>query len=244
MDIMPDLIPSRTWLIGGPEVFTGATLEKRIQGYKKGTGPLTEYGPLPNGDVSVAPESTLIMVGALPNETLEWALDPKKNPLPQEPFWNRENPEHHPSDMKQSPPILATLNQNLRYAMHKLLCEDLQRMGITETDIKLDFSQAVVPHAGEHIIAHKASISPMENVRVLDQNNEEIFSSSFSILYDDLADELQIWWSSNEDEDIPAEIWQRLDLGIRRRLHKHPHWKKSLRVRAFAASQHEKSPSS
>ena len=244
MDIMPDLIPSRTWLIGGPEVFTGATLEKRIQGYKKGAGPLTEYGPLPNGDVSVAPESTLIMVGALPNETLEWALDPKKNPLPQEPFWNRENPEHHPSDMKQSPPILATLNQNLRYAMHKLLCEDLQRMGITETDIKLDFSQAVVPPNGEHIIAHKASISPMENVRVLDQNNEEIFSSPFSILYDDLADELQIWWSSNEDEDIPAEIWQRLDLGIRRRLHKHPHWKKSLRVRAFAASQHEKSSSS
>lgn len=240
MDIMPDLIPSRTWLIGGPEVFTGVSLKETIASYKKGSGARTEYGPLPNGDVSVAPESTLIMVGALPSESLAWSLNPKENPLPQEPFWNRNTPEYHSSDQQQTLPILSTMNRDLRFAVHALLCADLKRMGINDSNIALDFSQASSSPNGEHIIAHKASISSMDEVRVRNKEGTEIFSSSFTVLYDDLADELQIWWSTDPDEDIPTEIWERLDLGTKRRLHKHPHWKKSQRVREFVAKTHQK----
>ena len=240
MDIMPDLIPSRTWLIGGPEVFTGAALKKKLQPYKKGSGSLTEYGPLPNGDVSVAPESTLIMVGALPCESLAWALNPKENPLPAEPFWNRSTPEYHPSDQKQSLPILSTMNRDLRFAMHALLSSDLKRMGIQEENITLDFSHAHPSPNGEQVLAHKSSMSSMDGVRVCNQEGKEIYSSSFTVLYDDLADELQLWWSADPSEDIPIEIWEQLDLGIKRRLHKHPHWKKSQRVRDFVATQHHK----
>jgi hypothetical protein len=240
MDIIPDLIPSRTWLIGGPEVFTGKALNSKIKSYVQGSGAKTKYGPLPNGDVSVAPESSLIMVGAIPTETLDWALDPERNPIPSPPFWNRTIPEYHPCDQQKDHPQLASMNRNLRYAIHKLLFEDLARIGINEDDVTLDFSQARIPENAQHVIAHKAPLSSIENIRLINAQKEEIFCSSFEVLYDDLSDDLQLWWITTYDEDIPDEIWSRLDLGTQRRLHKHPRWKKSVRVRDFAANRHKK----
>jgi len=240
MDIVPDLIPSRTWLIGGPEVFTGRSLQERIRKYiQPGNGTVTAYGPLPDGDVSVAPESSLIMVGAIPTETLEWALDPKQNPIEPQPFWKRDVPEYHPSDLQQELPQLSSMNRNLRYAVHKLLYEDLSRIGINPEGCTFDFSQSTIPDSAEHAIAHKASINSMNNIRVLDSSTNECLYASFDFVYDDLADDLQIWWKSDSESEIPDAIWERFDLGTKRRLHKHPRWKDSIRVRNFIARQHQ-----
>ena len=241
MDIIPDLIPSRTWLLGGPEVFTGSSLQQRVQSHiRHNKGPKTMYGPLPNGDVSVAPESSLIMVGAIPTETLEWALDPKANPLEDQPFWSRDTPEYHCSDRQAELNQLASMNRNLRFAVHKLLFEDLTRIGIDNTGCTLDFSEAIIPQNAEHAIAHKASLNTMNNIRVLTSSQEECLCSGFDFIYDDLADELQLWWNGDNNEEIPAAVWERLDLGTKRRLHKHSRWKKSERVRSYIAQQHQK----
>ena len=239
MDIMPNLLPSRTWLIGGPEVFTGKQLQDKIRKYQKGSGPKTMYGPLPPGDVSVSPESSLIMVGAIPTETLDWALDPTANPLPSAPFWNRNSPDYHQTDQKKNIHQLSSMNKNLRFAVHKLLFEDLKRIGIEDTNVTFDFSQAEIPINAEHVIAHKSALCSMTNVHICNAKEESIFRGSFEVFYDDLADELQIWWCTTETDEIPQDIWALLDLGTKRRIHKHPRWGKTQKSREFMAEQHK-----
>ena len=52
--------------------------------------------------MSVSPQTTEIMVGWVPTETLDWALDPKSNPISNEdPFWDRKIPDFHPTDAKR-----------------------------------------------------------------------------------------------------------------------------------------------
>ena len=239
LDIIPDLIPSRTWLLGGPEVFTGAQLTKSIAPYKKGSGARTTFGPLPNGDVSVSPESSLIMVGAIPQETLAWALDPKSNPLPASPFWNRDIPEYHPSDTQESIEILSTMNRNLRYALHRELIGDLQRVGVSTTTCTLDFSQASFVSEGLSSTPHKSHLQEIDHIRVIDSSGDVVLTSGFTFLHDDLSDVLHIWWNNNE-RSIPTSIWEHLDLGTRRRLHHHPVWQQDPLVRDFISSQHKK----
>ena len=55
-----------------------------------------------------------------------------------------------------------------------------------------------------------------------------------------LADDLQIWWQTDEDLDIPEQVWHQLDLGIRRRLIFHPLWQHTPLVRQYAAQRHER----
>ena len=60
-------------------------------------------------------------------------------------------------------------------------------------------------------------------------------------LYDDLADDLQIWWQDEEETDgilIPQRIWDRLDLGVKRRLIKDSYYKNDKNVREFSANNH------
>ena len=45
-----------------------------------------------------------------------------------------------------------------------------------------------------------------------------LYTGNVAFIYDELADDLQIWWQTDEDLDIPNHIWNDLDLGIRRRL--------------------------
>ena len=67
------------------------------------------------------------------------------------------------------------------------------------------------------------------------------FLGNSRFLYDQLADELQIWWQSDAEKDevlIPQHIWNKLDLGVRRRLIKHPYYSNDIKVREFSAQNH------
>ena len=120
LNILPSLIPSRTWLVGGPHVLSGKEMEELVSPYRKKQphgrslsglaqklfskedNTITDFGPLPHGDMSVSPKTTEIMVGWVPTETLHWALDPKSNPVTdEEPFWDRKIPDFHPTDTKK-----------------------------------------------------------------------------------------------------------------------------------------------
>ncbi len=237
LNIMPDLIPSRTWLVGGPEVFTVEELIRRIKKYKKGSGGKTQYGPLPHGDMSIPTETTLIMVGSIPKETLEWSIDPSGHRLEEKPFWNRSITDYHPADQQAPHPLLSTMNRNLRYAVHKLLVEDLKRIGIEQTDVSLSFKDAEKHPSNHTALPHKALMLEMSHVAALSSSNEVLHKGDINFIYDDLADEFQLWWA--ESDEIPKEIWDRLDVGVRRRLQKNTRWKRDPSVLAFVASTHQ-----
>ena len=57
---------------------------------------------------------------------------------------------------------------------------------------------------------------------------------AIDFIYDELADAFLVWWA--QDDHLPDYIWDQLDLGVRRRLQKHPKWKSNPKVLDFAAS--------
>jgi hypothetical protein len=238
LNILPSLIPNRTWLLGGPKVYNGKALEAAIKDYKAGKGKRTSRGPLPHGDMSVPPETTEIMVGWVPTESLEWALDPHKHPIedPPSPFWNRPDPKGHHTDQGGKPEALSPYNKSLRYAVHEGLFQDLSNIGVSGS-VQFDFSDAKPIQNGSKGLPHKAELLELEDVKII-KNNKVIHQGRMDFIYDDLADEFQIWWAT--DSQLPDYIWNRLDLGVRRRLQKHPKWKTNEKVLSFAAKAHER----
>ena len=259
LNILPSLIPSRTWLVGGPHVLSGKEMEKLVAPYRKKQphgrslsglaqklfspdNLITEFGPLPHGDMSVSPKTTEIMVGWVPTETLSWALDPKSNPIvSEEPFWDRKIPDFHSTDAKKNDPIFTSMNRNVRFALHQLLSQDYADITSDQSQITLDFTQATIRENAREATPHKGHISEICNIQINNQNNQHIFSGNMRFLYDDLADDLQIWWQDEEENDgilIPQRIWERLDLGVRRRLIKDSYYKNDKNVREFSANNH------
>ena len=250
LNIMPHLKPNRTLLIGGPEIFTGEQLEVLANKFRKkhpSNNLFSRYkerrwrtsrGPLPDGDMTVPPETTEIMVGNIPSETLAWAIDPEKNPIkePHTPFWNREPPSYHIADQQLDTPVLSSLNSNLRFALHKQLIEDLIHLNQSTEDVQLDFSNATFRTNSHSARPHKSLLYELEKVALLDSNQQQLLSGNVCFIYDDLADELLIWWERGAG--IPEEIWNQIDLGVRRRLCKHPKYAQDEQVLAFAASRH------
>jgi uncharacterized protein YbjT (DUF2867 family) len=239
LNILPTLIPNRTWLLGGPIVYAGKALENAIKPYKVGSGKKTLRGPLPHGDMSVATETSEIMVGWVPTESLEWTLDPRKNPIedPPAPFWNRPDPRAHHTDQGEETESLRPYNTSLRYAVHEGLFQDLRNLGISGT-VQFDFSEAVPIKDGNIGLPHKAELMELDKVKII-QENTVVHQGRFDFIYDDLADDFQIWWA--KDNTLPKYIWDRLDLGVRRRLQNHKKWKTDEKVLAFAAKSHERS---
>ncbi len=252
LNIMPRLIPNRTLLLGGPEVFTGAQLEELASQYRikspknnlwaryRERRSRTNRGPLPDGDMTVPPETTEIMVGWVPTESLPWMLDPLNYPLPEkhEPFWNRSIPAYHPADQQKYATVLSTMNRGLRFALHNLLIDDLKRLNQPTDNVFLDFSSAKSQLEGHSARPHKSILYELEDVALLDKNEQQILRGNVCFIYDDLADELLIWWE--REEAIPEEIWNLLDLGVRRRLSKHSKYGKDKKVLEFAAAQHQR----
>ncbi|MGC6509995.1 MAG: SDR family oxidoreductase [Myxococcota bacterium] len=246
-NILPDLIPSRTWLVGGPLVYHGDELKAAVAPYITGQGKRTERGPLPRGDMSVPPETTQIMVGWVPQESLLWALDPENNPFGSEqeaPFWTRERPSAHPLDMSKDASIFQYMNPALRYAIHALCAQDIKRLGLDQNKVKgLSFVDATARKTKNKGLPHKAPMSEIDNVQIIGQDDAVLHDGSITFIYDDLADEFLVWWEEDTNSQIPADIWEQLDMGVRRRLAKHPTWKHDTQVRAFAAKSHEKTAS-
>ena len=243
-NIIPDLIPNRTWLLGGPKVYQGNELNQSIAPFKKSnsnqrTG-RTKYGPLPHGDFSVAPETSEVMVGWIPTETLEWQLDPQKHPIPENPspFWNRPAPQNHWSDQGDKTGILKNLPDSLRFALHQGLCSDLTRVDISNNqDIYLDFTQASWKKDSPKEDVLRTRLQAIENIQVL-KDGHAIYTGDMEFIFDELADSFHVWWSM--DENMPVDIWNNLDLGMKRRLSKNQKWNQEPLVRNFLASSHER----
>ena len=260
MNILPELRPSRTWLIGGPQVLNGIQMEEIVAPFRKKQphgrsistlfqkimlsedDKITDFGPLPHGDMSVSPETTEIMVGWIPTETLAWTLDPKSNPIKtEEPFWNRSVPDYHHTDQQKELEIFSTFNRDLRFAVHALLSQDYIDITSDTSKITLDFTVAILRNDSHQATPHKSYLQEYCNIQIKNENDQHIFSGNMRFLYDDLADELQIWWQNEAEQDgilIPQHIWNRLDLGVRRRLIKHPYYSKDSKVREFLAQHH------
>ena len=237
--ILPRLIPSRTWLFGGPKVYSGTELQKLAEKYAPKSTKKTARGPLPHGDMSIATDTTEAMFGWVPQETLEWALDPENNPLYQnteQPFWNRDTAKYHSADQKKNLPIFETMNLGLRYALHAGLFADLNRIKLQDKRLQFDFSKAQRKKTFKGM-PHKALMNEMSNVQVKSPKGETVHTGDITFVYDDLADEFIVWWDNTTD--IPVQIWDDLDLGVRRRLIKHSRWKQDDKVLQFAAQLHE-----
>lgn len=243
-NLLPDLIPNRTWLLGGPKVFVGKELEKVCKPYRKNSSKRSAYGGLPHGDFSVATSTSEIMVGWVPTETLEWFLDPKTHPLPKgddSPFWNRPDPKPHWSDQGEATGVLRSLDAGLRFALHKQLMEALEHHVDLKVDeqMKLTFRHTTVWEDIPAQNVYGTSFQALQNVQVRIDTGT-LFSGNVAFIYDELADDLQIWWQMEDTLEIPEHIWHQLDLGIRRRLIFHPLWQHAKLVREYAAERHER----
>ena len=251
-NLLPDLIPNRTWLLGGPKVYRGIELQSLIKQYATKGNLSTHYGALPHGDFSVAPQTTEIMVGWIPTETVEWMLDPQNHPIhqqtPTSPFWNRPEPTPHRMDQGETS-ILSALSAGTRFAVYQGLEMDmpnlLQTMAIPNIpteEISLDCTRAKFATDLFSDRVHQNILSPIANIDII-HNGRSIHSGHMQYIYDELADSLHIWWTDNLQQPvIPAHIWKEVDLGVRRRLGNHTFWKNSTSVREFFADRHERVP--
>jgi uncharacterized protein YbjT (DUF2867 family) len=239
LDVLPDLIPGRTLQIGGPEIFSGTRLQELAAAHRSGSGQITRYDPLPNGDMAVTPDSTRVSVGLLPRETLAWALDPTNNPIEDgsEPFWQRPRPGPHPADAGQTRSLLSELGEALRYVLHDQLITDLGRMGLPADGVTLDFSGATRQEAPSETM-HGGRLTAMAGVRAMSPDGALLHQGGVTFLYDELADLLLVWWVRGGG--MPDAIWTLCDLGVRRRLIHHPTWQSDPKVRSFAAERHER----
>ncbi|MFT5686399.1 MAG: hypothetical protein ACI8RZ_007355 [Myxococcota bacterium] len=239
LDVLPDLIPGRTLQIGGPEIYSGIQLQGLAAAYRSGSGQITRYDPLPNGDMAVTPGSTRVSIGLMPHETLAWALDPASNPLSEgtAPFWQRPRPGPHPADSCQTRSLLSELGEALRYVIHDQLIADLGRMGLPTEGVRLDFDGAT--RAGSLTRAlHGGQLSALDGVRALSPDGALLHRGGMTFVFDELADMLLVWWVRGDG--MPEAVWTLCDLGVRRRLIHHPIWQSDPQVRAFAADRHER----
>ena len=128
------------------------------------------------------------------------------------------------------------MNAGLRFTIHAQLTEDLQRLQISQPNVRLDFTDAKRKDTFKGM-PHKALMTEISNIKVQAQG-KVMHQGDITFIDDDLADDFHVWWDNTPE--IPARIWELLDLGVRRRLSKHKRWKKDDKVLEFAAAQHER----
>lgn len=240
-DVLEVLVPGRTLQIGGPEVLSGTDLQQLISRHGTGSGQKTRCDPLPHGDMAVIPEATLVSAGQLPRETLAWALDPIHNALPTgpgRPFWDRPTPGPHPSDRGQSMHFLDAMGPVLRRVVHDQLVSDLPRLQLPSDGATLDFRAARPRDGGLTTRAHSGQMVELSGVRLLAPDESLLYTGDITFLHDELADDFRCWWQ--QGDTLPDDVWNNCDLGVRRRLTRHPRFGSDPKVRAFAASQHER----
>jgi uncharacterized protein YbjT (DUF2867 family) len=226
-------VPGRQVCVGGPRVWTGAQLTALIAPWREPGKGRTKYRPLPPGDVSVMPETTLVTSDYTPQDTVEDYLDPSAIPpkaTEPPPVYAREAPGPHPSDAGKALKVLEPMATQLRYVLHDQLCADLPRLGLSSTDISLDFSRARKRKNGRSAEAHDGTISELQTVKIVDETGIFIHQGSVDFIHDKLARELHCFWSG---EGIPDRVWQALDLGVKRRVAADPHFADEPQSQAF-----------
>jgi hypothetical protein len=218
LDYLPIATIGRSNPIGGPETLSSIELNKIAQKHAS-TGPKkTKYAALPPGDVSVAPETTRRTIGYVPKQSLqEFLLGVKKTDANADhaPVYARETPTTHDSDMGKQYKVLTPLAVSLRRVVHDQLHKDLTRVGVDNEGVMLDFSRA--RSTGVSTKAHDGVMTKMTGVKAT-KEGEVIYRGKITFFRDALADEFECWWG----DGIPPSTWDRLDLGVKRRLKKNP----------------------
>ncbi len=238
LDYLDRMKPGRAQCMGGPQIYTGPELARLIESMRPQGTTRTRYLALPRGDVSVAPETTHLTLGYIPISRLEEALgaDPgARQNLEPVPVYERVEPGAHPADMGGEPPALAKVGPDLRRILHGHLVTDLPRAGVQSNGpVQLDFHEAALQ--GRRAKAHGGWMQEMIGVHVVDSHGTLLHTGEVTFLRDRLAEIFYAWWRR---EAIPGEVWDELDMGVRRRLAKDKNFRDDPRVAAFAATRHE-----
>jgi uncharacterized protein YbjT (DUF2867 family) len=219
LDHMKNFKAGRSPCIGGPEVFTGSQLAESTQRWlKPGKGKKTTYAGLPPGDVSVAPHTTRQLIGWIPETRINDALENKKEaPKATEagPVYANRNPQPHTTDRGKSGAGLDPLNVTLRRIVHTQLAKDLNRVAPNLESFSLCFSNA---RRGKHKEeAHDGTMYTYGGVRALGGQDQVLYKGKVNFLRDELAEVFFCWWDTGE---IPQNVWDQLNMGVRRRLRK------------------------
>ena len=218
LDYLPKAIVGRSNPIGGPEALSSVDLNLISRDHAT-TGPKpTKYAALPPGDVSVAPDTTRRTIGYTPNQTIRdylLGLKERDSNADHAPVYAREAPGAHHSDTGKRYKVLEPLATSLRRVVHSQLHKDLLRIGIDNEGVMLDFSRARAAGVGSK--AHDGVMSQITGIRVT-KDGVKLHSGRVNFFRDELADEFECWW----DKEMPENIWDKLDVGVRRRLKKSP----------------------
>ncbi len=240
LDYLDRMSPGRAQCVGGPRVFTGPELEALVARHRTGGGRRTRFLALPRGDVSVATETTRLVLGYVPLDRFEAALegdpdDPDPSQAEPAPVYARVEPGAHAADRGGEPEALARMGPDLRRVVHAHLLADLDRLGVSvPADCTLDFDGA--RRLGRRAKAHDGWMQEMSDVVVRSSDGSECHRGEVTFLRDRLAEEFHAWWRR---EAIPQEVWDQLDMGVRRRLAKDKGFRDDPRVSSFAEKRHE-----
>ncbi len=239
VDYLDRMKPGRAQCVGGPRVYTGPELARTVAPYRqRGGARRTRFAALPRGDVSVAVDTTRLVLGRVPKDRMEDALDADDGePAESEdlPVYARLEPGPHPADGGGEPPSLSKVGPDLRRVLHAHLVADLGHTGLPDNGpVTLDFAEASLH--GRRARAHDGTIQEMAGVRVLSGTGEVLFTGEVTFLRDRLSEEFFAWWRR---EGIPDNVWSQLDMGVRRRLAKDKGFRDDPRVVAFASTRSE-----
>ena len=219
----------RARAVGGPKTYTGPELMQLLAPHRVEGKGRTIYKALPPGDVSVAQDTTRSAVGFVPEQRLEEVLgadDPEGRPEVQT-VYPVGDPPAHPADRGGACKALDQASADLRRVVHDQLFQDLERIGVAGAS--LDFARAVPGR--RWVKAHGGQLAELKAVQVRDASGEVVHRGQVDLLRDTLADEFRVWWVS--EEGIPEVVWRELDMGVRRRLSRDPHFKDDSKVRVF-----------
>ncbi len=233
LDFLDRCESGRAQCAGGPQVYTGPELMRLIGPHRRGSGKRTAFAPLPPGDVSVDPETTLRTIGRLPSSTLESELDAGEEPDPGtevRTVYPVGEPQPHPSDTGEAWPALEGFGTDLRRVLHHQLALDLERLAVDSQGVTLDFAEAERGERGAQ--AHGGVAVTLSGVRAV-RDGRLVHRGDVDFLRDKVAEEFYCWWAGS---GIPERVWHQLDMGVRRRLPRDPHHATDERVKAFAAS--------
>ena len=215
---MDRFVPGRAQPAGGPEVLSGEQLADAVAGSRiKGKGK-TRYVKLPPGDVSVALTTTRGTIGFIPDTTLADALAGREAPEAEpdvRTVYPHGDPKRPAADAGGGGPILDAMGEDLRRVVHVQLVNDLARIGQPTDGVTLDFAEAEVGDRSED--AHHGRFSTLSGVRVLASDGAVLHEGAVDFLRDKLAEEFYCWWG-DIPSTIPDDVWERLDMGVRRRL--------------------------
>jgi len=239
LDYMKVFLPGRAPCIGGPETFTGPEIGQATQKWlKAGSGKKTRYAGLPPGDVSVAPTTSRRTIGWIaPTRLLDVLESPNESMATQEaqPVYAKVNPGPHPSDEGKEGAALRPLNTILRRVVHQQLSDDLSRVTEAPEHFTISFSKA---RRGKHSeAAHDGQMFTYSGIAALSADGSVLHKGKVNFLRDELAEAFFCWW---DEGTIPHEVWDQLNMGVRRRLRKNPRFKGDPLVEASRKGAPEK----